>query len=326
MPNESRTISNLWRIGRFKVSPGAPRTLYIRRGATAVVEKQMRNGLLLLAILILPFGVVPNAAHAADTSSERWRISKCFGATQATEKVVLRDAIGHCDIALATDQLSTFERARTYNNRCWILLTLHMPTDLALADCARAVDLDPELAEAYVNRARALMKQGLFDAAKADILRSLQLVPDSRTALINLGALQLRMDNFEAAMKAFDRAFALNPQSAAAYNNRGSLYLQTGDYKMALRDFDMAIAMQDDFAPAMFNRGIVFLRQGNYQAARRAFSKAARFGRQDGRAFLFRGFAHDALEERDRALKDFNRAYQLGVRSRWLLGRLGRES
>ncbi|MEC7535752.1 MAG: hypothetical protein VYB59_00410, partial [Pseudomonadota bacterium] len=81
----------------------------------------MRNCILLLLILILPLGVVPNTAHAADTSGERWRISKCFGATQATEKVVLRDAIGHFDIALATDQLSTFERARTYNNRCWIL-------------------------------------------------------------------------------------------------------------------------------------------------------------------------------------------------------------
>ena len=111
-------------------------------------------------------------------------------------------------------------------------------------------------------------------------------MPDSRTTLIKLGALQMRMDNFEAAMKAFDRAFALNSQSAAAYNDRGSLYLQTGDYKMALRDFDMAIAMQDDFALAMFNPGIVFLRQGNHQAARRAFSKAARFGRQDGLAFL----------------------------------------
>ena len=135
--NESRTISNLWRIGRFKVRSRAPRTLHIRRGATVVVGKQMRNCRVLLAILILPFGVVPNAAHAADTSGQRWRISKCFGATQAAEKVVLRDAIGHFDIALATDQLSTFERARTYNNRYWILLTLHMPTDLALADCAR---------------------------------------------------------------------------------------------------------------------------------------------------------------------------------------------
>jgi Tfp pilus assembly protein PilF len=66
----------------------------------------------------------------------------------------------------------------------------------------------------------------------------------------------------------------------------------------------------------MFNRGIVFLRQGNHQAVRRAFSKAARFGRQDGLAFLVRGFANNALEERDRALKEFNRAYQLGVRSR----------
>ena len=88
----------------------------------------MRNCLLLLAILILPFGVVPNAAHAADTGGQRRRISKCFGATQATEKVVLRDAIGHFDIALATDQLSTFERARTYNNRCCIF------ADVAYAD------------------------------------------------------------------------------------------------------------------------------------------------------------------------------------------------
>ena len=86
MPNESRKISNRRRIGLLKVSPGALRTLHIRRGAIVVVRKQMRNCLLLLAILILPFGVVPNAAHAADTSGERWRISKCFGATQATEK------------------------------------------------------------------------------------------------------------------------------------------------------------------------------------------------------------------------------------------------
>ena len=80
-PNESRKISNRRRIHRLKVSPGAPRTLHIRRGAIVVVRKQMRNCILLLLILILPFGVVPNTAHAADTSGERWRISKCFGAT-----------------------------------------------------------------------------------------------------------------------------------------------------------------------------------------------------------------------------------------------------
>lgn len=279
-----------------------------------------------LPALAVFFLLIANGAVHAASDDETWRLAKCYAATKSRDSAKLRAAVGHCDIVLATDQLSDQVRARTYNNRCWILLTLNMPTQLALDDCTRAIQLRPSLAEAYVNRSRGLIKKKLYDAAEADIYKALDLAPNSSAALINLGALHLRMEKLEAAMQALDRAFALNPQSPEAYNNRGALYLKTGIFKEALNDFDMALAMQPDFAPAMFNRGVVLLRQAKFAEARRAFSGAIRFGGQDGRAFLFRGFAHEALGDKVRSEKDFRRAKALGIDSRWLSRKLPQTS
>lgn len=245
----------------------------------------MNFSLTILAFCLI-LAVFSRSTVSAASEDESWRISKCYAATQTDDLGRIRAAVGHCDIALATDQLSVYERVRTLNNRCWLILTLRMPTQLALDDCTRAIQLDPTFADAYVNRARGLMRNKLFDAAQVDILKALSLEPNSKEALINLSALQLCMENLDAAMHALDRAFELNPQSPEAYNNRGVLYLKTGIYEQAIQDFDMALAMQKDFAPAAFNRGIVLLRRGEYSAARRAFSDAIRFGQQEGRAFL----------------------------------------
>ncbi len=60
-----------------------------------------------------------------------------------------------------------------------------------LPDCLKAVELDPELAEAYDNLGNVLIHSGQDEAAVAYFKKALELEPDyedARTALRNLGA------------------------------------------------------------------------------------------------------------------------------------------
>ena len=84
--------------------------------------------------------------------------------------------------------------------------------DEAIVQYTNAIELDPELAEAYNNRGSVYHYKGEFDNAIAD----------------------------------YSRAIELDPNYDPAYYNRGNTYLYKGEFDNAIADYNKVIEVSTD--------------------------------------------------------------------------------
>lgn len=92
----------------------------------------------------------------------------------------------------------------------------------AIADYSRALELRPDLAAAYVNRAIVWYEQGEFERAIVDC----------------------------------DKAIRLAPTLAEAWNNRSLAWYRSGHYEKAKADFDQTIKLEQFYGNAMIMRPV----------------------------------------------------------------------
>ena len=96
--------------------------------------------------------------------------------------------------------------------------------DLAIADFTKAIELNPRLALAYLNRGLAYASKGQFDLAITD----------------------------------FTKVIELNPRLAIAYYKRGVAYADgKGQFDHAIADCTTAIELNPRYVEAYYSRGFV---------------------------------------------------------------------
>ena len=112
--------------------------------------------------------------------------------------------------------------------------------DRAIADCNRAIELDPGYAEPYSNRGAVYRKKGEENLAIAD----------------------------------YNKAIELKPDLAHAYNNRGNAYIQKGEIDLAIADYNRAIQLEPDLAEPYAGRGVAQLHLRAWEKARTGLTTA----------------------------------------------------
>ena len=87
--------------------------------------------------------------------------------------------------------------------------------DKAIDDYTRAIDLNPNFAEAYNNRAYVFMVKKNYAAALPDLDRALQLRPDYVNALMNRGDIYnyYYAINYEQAVADYDQVLRIDPSA-----------------------------------------------------------------------------------------------------------------
>ncbi len=88
--------------------------------------------------------------------------------------------------------------------------------DQSIADYSRALELNPNFAEAYNSRAYAYMTKQDYAHALPDLDRAIQLRPDYINALMNRGDIHnyYYQIDFDSAVRDYDRVIALDPTNA----------------------------------------------------------------------------------------------------------------
>jgi tetratricopeptide (TPR) repeat protein len=99
----------------------------------------------------------------------------------------------------------------------------------------RALELDPDHADALVNLGRLLHSAGAPGAAEAHYRRALEARPDDETAAFNLGVVLEDQDRLDEAIEAYERAVAIDSSCADAHYNAALLYERRGNAAAALR-------------------------------------------------------------------------------------------
>ena len=89
--------------------------------------------------------------------------------------------------------------------------------DLAIADCNRAIHLDPKLASAYLARAMAWRDQHDYARAKADLDQSIRLDATDAHAWIECYRYAMHEGDLEIALKDISEAIRLAPKNPLSY-------------------------------------------------------------------------------------------------------------
>lgn len=90
---------------------------------------------------------------------------------------------------------------------------------LALIAFTRAIEYDPQHAEAHNGRASALVQLGDLERAGQDLARAIELSPKSAHLLNNLGYLRIQQRDFIGAAESLRRAFELEPRNPRVVAN-----------------------------------------------------------------------------------------------------------
>lgn len=186
----------------------------------------------------------------------------------------------------------------------------------AITDFSQAIELQPDLAEAYNNRGIAYAGSGDLQQAIADYSKAIELQPGFAEAHYNRGNAYAGSGDFGQALADFNKAIELQPDYAEAYTNRGAAYASSGDGERAIADFNQAIELQPDFAEVYFVRGLVYYYYfGDRQQAIADFSQAIELKPDHAEAYNDRGMAYGDSGDFEKAIADFNQVIELDPRN-----------
>jgi tetratricopeptide (TPR) repeat protein len=180
-----------------------------------------------------------------------------------------RDAISFYNKAIDADP----QYADAYSARGWAYYQIRdYPS--ALKDNNRSLDLKPNFPHALANRSTALWGMRQYDKALVDINRAIELKPDYARAYEMRSLIYLSMNNNVNAIEDGNKAIELNSKNAYAYLNRGNAYRNIGSYEEALKDYQKTIEINPENPDVYHSRGYAYFLQKKYAGALRDINKA----------------------------------------------------
>ena len=180
--------------------------------------------------------------------------------------------------------------------------------DEALSSFESAIALRPEYAEAYNNRGIVLKAINRLDDALASYNHALLLKPDYAEAHNNRGVVLKALKRPNDALASYDKALSLNPQYAGAHNNRGNALKDLQRFDEALECYERALALNPGYADAHVNRGNALQELSRFDEALTSYDQALAFETSLAEAHLNRGITLKELHRFSESLESFNQA------------------
>jgi len=106
---------------------------------------------------------------------------------------------------------------------------------------SKALELAPNLAEAYEKRGVLYFFQGKFDNVIEDFQTFIELSPPKSEAYRMLGMGYLKKGDYPSAIKNFTRAIEIDSKNASAYADRAEAHFLSGNYDLTVLDSTRAI-------------------------------------------------------------------------------------
>jgi len=144
--------------------------------------------------------------------------------------------------------------------------------DEAAQDFNLALRREPLNADAYYGLGRVYEAQKKIPAAEAAHRKAIEIRPDPMY-YDELGGLFYRAGRMPEAVAAFRKSIELAPASIIGYRNLGAVYYSQGDLAQAAAQFQKALQIQPD-SSLYGNLGNLYFAQGFYEQAVEAFEKA----------------------------------------------------
>ena len=188
----------------------------------------------------------------------------------------------------------------------------------AIADLSRVIGLQPDNADAYLDRGHAYYFQADDDAAIGDLTKVLDLRPGHYTAYLYRARAYAVKEDYQHADQDFAEGLRLYPSDPYLHEYRASTYWDRGELDRASADHEAAIRLLPDFADPdcrkaqiLNTEGHVWQDKGDYTRALAAFTGALDLRPDDAQAWLDRADAYLDKGDDRQALSDYDRAVEI---------------
>lgn len=171
------------------------------------------------------------------------------------------------------DAIKAFDKAIELNpqladawNNKGVSLKAQNKYDEAIVASDKAIELNPRLAKAWFNKGLALGYQGKYDEAIQAYNRSIEIDPEDADVCYNKGmALRLLGRN--------TKADATLAHAKKKLNSKGNDLFDLEKYSEAIKAYDIALAADPKYMNAWINKGTAFFRLDRYDEAIEVFNQ-----------------------------------------------------
>jgi tetratricopeptide (TPR) repeat protein len=219
-----------------------------------------------------------------------------------------------CDGRPVDSSLPASARAEQVTKRAFACLKASKPIQ-SIALFSELIGIQPDNAQAYLNRGSTFVRVGQFDAGVSDYSHVIRLEPSRFEGWYNRGSARVAARQYDVAISDLNETIRLKPDFARAYCNRGLALLRKGEQEEALADFEKGLELQVDMPLCYYGRGEVELSDGKYRDAIEDLTRGINF-KPIAEALVHRATAHERLGESDEALRDYRSALSLEPRSK----------
>lgn len=153
-----------------------------------------------------------------------------------------------------------------------------MKTGEAIVDFSRAIDLNPEHVGALVSRAIAFSDLGEIIKAAGDVERALRADPSYAPAYLQRGIFYVEARRYGEAIKDYTRAIEEDPYLTDAHVARGTAFFMAGEKKKALVDYKSALDLDPGYALVYYNLAALYRELGREKLVRENLKRAAELG------------------------------------------------
>lgn len=95
----------------------------------------------------------------------------------------------------------------------------------------------------------------------------------------NIGITQKNYGQYAKAIESYNKALSLNPSDPwDDYVNRGNAWSESGNFTKAFEDYDKALEIKPNYNEVYYNRGIVFEKKNDFDSAKIEFERAYELG------------------------------------------------
>ncbi len=143
----------------------------------------------------------------------------------------------------------------------------------AIREHERALEMDPEFAQAHGNLLTLYARLGRLDKAEEHYQSARKINRNREELHYNYGVLAFEHGRYRQAGEAFRRALEISPRYAEAHTNLGQVLEKEGRFDEALRHYRRAVASKPNYRLAHFHLGRMLLVKARSQEAIEAFHK-----------------------------------------------------
>lgn len=143
----------------------------------------------------------------------------------------------------------------------------------AIDQFTKAINIDPEYAQAYVERSRSYEATGDLQSAADDLKRALTFEQKQAGLFFEAAQLNFKLNHFPYALELINNSVLLDKKSEAGYRLLSRIQMAMEDYSNALVSINKSLSLQEN-AENYYYRGQLSLKMKNYNQAETDYKAA----------------------------------------------------